>query len=274
MKYGASVFEGIRAYWCPEDSGLRLLESELHLERLLESMKLMRMEVTYNVNQLSSFVEQLLLINSLRQDSYIRVSASITGEGGIDQEGPVLLGIVQSPKGRSPKYDSGIGISISSWVRINETMMPPRLKCVANYQNGRLAKLQAKLDGYDDTLLLNHLGYVSESPTACFCLVKNGMVFTPPVFADILPSITRKLLFRLAPTVNVSMAESFITRAECYLADEAFLCGTGAEVLPVHSIDHHRLTHCPGPITIRLRQAFEAFARGRGLANPAKLITL
>jgi branched-chain amino acid aminotransferase len=275
MKYGASVFEGIRGYWCQDAHHVRLLELDAHLKRLIDSMKLMRMETTYSVDQLRSLVEDLVVANRMCQDSYVRIAASISGQGGIDETGPVLLSIVQLPKGRHPKYQLGIEVSISAWTRISDSMMPPRLKCVANYQNGRLAKLQARLDGYDDTLLQNQLGHVSEAPTACFCLVRAGEVLTPPPSADVLPSITRALLFRIAPTDTILMREREITRTECYLADEAFLCGTGAEVVPVVSIDRHPLgNYCPGPITNRLRSSYECVAYGRAILSPDPAVTI
>lgn len=275
MKYGASVFEGIRGYWQGDRSCLRLLELDRHLKRLIESMRLMRMDTAYSVSQLKGMVEELVVGNQMTQDCYIRVAASIAGEGGIDQTGPVVLSITQSPKGRHSKYRSGVHVSISGWTRITDAMMPPRLKCVANYQNGRLAKLQAKLDGYDDTLLLNHLGYIAEAPTASFFMVRGGELITPPVSADILASITRALLLRIAPIIGIRAKEEQITRTDSYLADEAFLCGTGAEIVPVISIDRHALcTTAAGQVTSQLRAAFESVAYGHTVSDPDPAVTI
>ncbi len=263
MKYGASVFEGIRGYWSESRSCLLLLAVDAHLKRLRESAKLMRMDCPWTADRLRAALAGLAQANSLQEDSYFRVAASITGQGGIDTTGPVLLSIVQSRKARHSHYQTGVTVSISSTVRINDTMMSPRLKCVANYQNGRLAKLLAAIDGYEDSLLLNHQGYVAEAPTACICFVCEGRVVTPMLSDGILPSITRALVFQIAHDLGIPMLEKHVTRTDCYLADEAFLCGTGVEILPVVSIDRHKLgPGSPGEITKRLQRAYEEVARG------------
>ncbi|MED0738641.1 branched-chain amino acid transaminase [Aneurinibacillus thermoaerophilus] len=256
MKYGASVFEGIRGYWNEEQKELYLFALEQHLKRLLDSMSLMGMEHDYSVDKLIFQVEEIVKANQLKQDCYIRVAASIEADGPLDTRGPVLLNIAAFPQGRKP-IQTGIKVSISSWTRLSDNMMPPRIKCVANYQNGRLALLLAKTDGYDNTILLNQNGKVAEAPTAAVFLVKNGVLTTPVVTDGILESITRRFLIEVARELNIPIIERQIDRSECYLADEAFLCGTGAEILPIRSIDHYLIGDGKdGIITQRLKNFY------------------
>ncbi|MED0758918.1 branched-chain amino acid transaminase [Aneurinibacillus thermoaerophilus] len=256
MKYGASVFEGIRGYWNEEQKELYLFALEQHLKRLLDSMNLMGMEHDYSVDKLIFQVEEIVKANQLKQDCYIRVAASIEADGPLDTRGPVLLNIAAFPQGRKP-IQTGIKVSISSWTRLSDNMMPPRIKCVANYQNGRIALLLAKTDGYDNTILLNQNGKVAEAPTAAVFLVKNGVLTTPVVTDGILESITRRFLIEVARELNIPIIERQIDRSECYLADEAFLCGTGAEILPIRSIDHYLIGDGKdGIITQRLKDFY------------------
>ncbi|AMA73432.1 branched-chain amino acid transaminase [Aneurinibacillus thermoaerophilus] len=256
MKYGASVFEGIRGYWNEEQKELYLFALEQHLKRLLDSMNLMGMEHDYSVDKLIFQVEEIVKANQLKQDCYIRVAASIEADGPLDTRGPVLLNIAAFPQGRKP-IQTGIKVSISSWTRLSDNMMPPRIKCVANYQNGRIALLLAKTDGYDNTILLNQNGKVAEAPTAAVFLVKNGVLTTPVVTDGILESITRRFLIEVARELNIPIIERQIDRSECYLADEAFLCGTGAEILPIRSIDHYLIGDGKdGIITQRLKNFY------------------
>ena len=142
--------------------------------------------------------------------------------------------------------------------------MPPRIKCVANYQNGRLAMLTARAAGYDNALLLDDHGKVSEAPTSAFFAVRRGVLCTPPVTSDILESITRRFVLELAHDAGIPVVERVIDRSECYLAEEAFLCGTGAEILPIRSLDQHTLgVECPGPITAMLQQRYFDAVYGR-----------
>ncbi|MGF7046233.1 branched-chain amino acid aminotransferase [Paenibacillus sp. DS2015] len=239
MKYGSSVFEGIRGYWDQERNRMHMFSMNEHIERLLDSMKLMGMEHNWNKEKLINNIKRIVLVNNLRSDCYVRVAASIEADGPLEARGPVLISIAAFLQQRKPNSDKGIHVCISSWQRISDHMMPPRIKCVANYQNGRLALLQAKSDGYDNTILLNQQGKIAEAPTAAFFIVKNGILITPSVTSGILESITRKYILSWANDLGISVQERELDRTECYLSDEAFLCGTGAEILPVVSIDRN-----------------------------------
>jgi branched-chain amino acid aminotransferase len=265
LKYGASIFEGIRGYWNAENEKLCLFALDAHLNRLFDSLKLMQMDYVFTKAQIINQIESLIIANNLREDSYIRCAASIIGTGGIDSRGPVLLSIDAFPQGRKAKHKEGIHVCISSWIRVADTMMPPRIKCIANYQNGRLATFEAKSNNYDDAILLNQTGKIAESPTASVCFIKNNALITPALNCDILESITRRFIINIAREMELEVIERGIDRSECYLAEEAFLCGTGCEILPILSIDRHPLGNGnSGNITDKLKMVYNAIVRDSG----------
>ncbi|MUG43847.1 aminotransferase class IV [Paenibacillus woosongensis] len=268
MKYGASVFEGIRGYWDADRHRMHLFSLSEHVDRLLDSMKIMGMEHSWNKKRVIGNIRNIILVNHLQEDCYVRVAASVEADGSLEAKGPVLLSVAVFPQQRKPHSDRGIHISVSSWQRISDQMMPPRIKCIANYQNGRLAMLQAKSDGYDNTLLLNQHGKIAEAPTAAFFIVKNGRLITPSVTSGILESITRRHILNWAKEMGLTAEERELDRTECYLADEAFLCGTGAEILPVISVDRYELGGGSiGPVTALLMNKYfnTAYVKEEGL---------
>src|SRR5206468_6153872 len=139
---------------------------------------------------------------------------------------------------------------ISSWTRISERLMPPRIKAFSNYSNGRLGMIEAQMSGYDCPVFLNEAGMVTESAGACIAIIRKGVVYTPPLSAGILDSLTRATLLTILPELGVPVREQELTRTDLYLADEAFFMGTGWEVLPIREVDAVVLsTPAPGPIT-------------------------
>jgi branched-chain amino acid aminotransferase len=159
---------------------------------------------------------------------------------------------------------------VSSWTRTSDNAIPIRLKSGSNYQNGRLATLQAKADGYDAPILLNRGGTVAEGTGATFFMVRRGTLLTPPLTADILESITRvTLLSDVIPDLGLEVVERDIARTELYVADEAFFCGSGYEITPITSIDKFPLgTGEVGPITKRLSKAYMDLVRGVDKRHP------
>jgi len=189
---------------------------------------------------------------------------TLDGNGAMDATGPVSMSVIASPSSRPKGFDTGISCQVSSWTRINDNILPPRIKCTANYMNGRLALMQAKQDGYDNALLLNQGSCVAEAPGACLFLVKDGVPVTPSVTSDILESITRrKMIELLSEYLGVATVERGVHRTELYTADEAFLCGTAAEITPITSVDRLAVgAGVPGPMTRRLQQLLLGIATG------------
>jgi branched-chain amino acid aminotransferase len=261
--YATNVFEGIRAYWNPADEELYCFRLEEHFARLRESMKMMRFSVPYGDDDLYNAVRDVLRGNQLREDIHMHLVAYVSGTG-LDAVSPT--GLYVNPR-RRPRVTEGTGLRccVSSWVRTSDNAIPIRLKCGANYQNGRLATLQAKADGYDAPILLNQRGKVAEGTGATFFMVRKGKLVTPPVTADILESITRTTLMEeICPNVlGLEVVEREIDRTELYVADEAFFCGSGYEITPIVSIDRFQLGDGQvGPLTQRLLSAYMDLVRG------------
>lgn len=176
---------------------------------------------------------------------------------------PVSHAIVVTPQGGwFAGKEKGIRACISSWQRISDSSMPPRIKCAANYQNGRLALLQARLDGYDSTILLNTTGKVAEEPRGCIFVCRGKQVFTPKITNDILESITRSTLIHLFGEVHgLQLIERDIDRTECHIADEMFICGS--RLVLVLSIDGHQIGKSElGELTVAIRDTYMEAARG------------
>ncbi|MGH2403308.1 MAG: branched-chain-amino-acid transaminase [bacterium] len=263
VKYGASVFEGLRAYWNERQGELYVFRLKEHIDRLYESLRLMRMEHSFTREELAASILEVLRKNAYREDVHIRQTALVEADGAMDATGPVGLAVDARP--REGKTRAGIAACISSWIRIADASMPPRIKCSANYQNGRLATLEAKVNGYDGALLLNARGKLAEAPGACCFVVRRGIPITPPVTADILESVTRATLLELfRRELGQDPLERDIDRTELSVADEAFLCGSGWEITPILSIDRLPLGDGtgPGPFTKAIMECYFAVVRG------------
>ena len=264
--YATNCFEGLRAYWNATDGemyGFRLAE---HFARLRESMKMMRFTVPYSDVDLYEAVREVLTINEVREDVHMHMVAYVLGTG-LDATTPT--GLYINPR-RRPSVPTGLRACVSSWTRTNDNAIPIRLKSGSNYQNGRLATLQAKADGYDSPILLNQTGTVAEGTGATFFMVRRGVLLTPPLTADILESITRTTLLQdVIPDLGLEVQEREIARTELYVADEAFFCGSGYEITPILSIDRFPLgTGEVGPITKKLSKAYMDLVRGIDKRHP------
>jgi branched-chain amino acid aminotransferase len=260
--YATNVFEGLRAYWNAEDQELYCFRLAEHFARFRESMKMMRFTIPYGDTDLYEAVRQVLSGNQLREDIHMHMVAYVAG-AGLDATEPT--GFYINPRRRGRVNDNGLRCCISSWVRTSDNAIPIRLKSGSNYQNGRLATLQAKADGYDAAIFLNGHGHVAEGSGATFFMVRRGQVVTPPLSADILESITRTTLIHdLVPRVlGQDVVEREIDRTEVYVADEAFFCGSGYEITPIVSIDRFPLGDGRvGAMTRRLSAAYLNLVRG------------
>ena len=270
VRYGATAFEGVRAYWNDEDDELYVFRAREHVTRLLQSARLMGMHpIEYGVDDVIGLIIDVLKANDIRQGLHLRPSLFVGGDGSIQARGPVSLGIIAVPSGAI--VDTGgwdtrpFRLAVSSWRKIEDNMTPPRIKCAANYQNARLALLQAETDGYDGALMLDARGHVTEEARACIFAVRGGTVLTPPVTSDILESITRDTVITLLREVHgIEVVERDIDRTELYVADEVFLSGTALGVTPVGSVDRFDVGDgAPGPITSAVNRTYVEAASGR-----------
>jgi branched-chain amino acid aminotransferase len=229
----------------------------------------MRFTVPYTDADLYEAVRQILSGNDLREDIHMHLVAYVAGVG-LDATEPT--GLYVNPRRRPRvKENEGLKCCVSSWVRTSDNAIPIRLKSGSNYQNGRLATLQAKADGYDGPIFLNGQGHVAEGSGATFFMVRKGQVVTPPLTADILESITRSTLIEdLVPrALGQKVVEREIDRTEIYVAEEAFFCGSGYEITPITSIDRFPLGDGKvGPLTRRLSEAYLNLVRGVDKTHP------
>lgn len=264
---GASVFEGIRAYWDDSSEELYIFKLNEHLRRMEESAKIMRMR-PFNVSTLRSACIELLSRNEFREDvhiipvAYVGFTADLNALGASCADGVFITAV---PRPKSKGIQVGVRVGVSSWRRIADSAMPPRVKAAANYQNSRMAFAEARQNGYENAILLNDRGTVAEGPGACVMIVRHGTVVTPPVTAGILESLTRSTLLSLIKSeLDVPAVEREVDRTELYVADEAYYCGTGHEITPIINVDGISIGNGePGPLTRSLQDLYFAIARGR-----------
>ena len=267
LHYGTGCFEGIRAYWNEGQGQLFCILMEDHYRRMLQSAKILTIEIPYTVDQMCEMTVEVLRRNGWREDVYIRPLAYKSEEKiGVKLRGIASsFAIYTSPFGNYVDVDSGIHCKVSSWRRVDDNAAPARAKVTGIYINSALSKSEAEDDGYDEAIVLNQDGHVSEGSAANIFIVRDGALVTPPASDNILEGITRKALMVLAKEeMGVPTVERQIDRSELYVADEAFLCGTGVQVSPILSIDKRQVGDgVAGPITKELQKLYFDVAKGR-----------
>jgi branched-chain amino acid aminotransferase len=270
FRFGTGVFEGIRAYWNPEQEQLYVYQLAEHLNRLIYSQRFMRFDSIFQPDYVADRLLALLRANEFRETLHIMATSYVSGPGLPQTCGPVDLAITAAPSKRPAERTNGCRVQVSAWQRVPDAAMPMRVKCNANYQNGRLASVQALADGYDTALMLNSRGKVAEGPGMCFFMFRDGQAVTPGVNSDILESITRRTVIQLLTEhLGVPVVERDIDRSELVAADEAFFCGTAWEVTPIAQIDRLPVGEgVPGPQVTALQRLFLDIAEGRSELYP------
>lgn len=264
--YGTAVFEGIRAYYDKEQNKIFALFFKEHYQRLFKNMRFLNMEIEESIDELVEITKELIRKNDIKNDIYIRPIVYFS-----DLEiGPKLLGynakiaIYLYPLGDYIDINKGVKAIVSSWTRLNDNMIPPRLKVAGAYVNSALAKTEAILKGADEAIFLNKNGYVSEGSAENIFIVRDGKLITPPVSDDILEGITRWAVMEIAKDLGYEVIERSITRTELYIADEVFFCGTGAQISPVVEIDNKKIADGkPGKITKEIQKVYFDAVRGK-----------
>lgn len=259
--WGANIFEGVRGYWRASEERISLFRLDDHLRRLRDSAKCLRMPVPYSDEQLRAGLEALLAANRFSAHVHIVIGLAYgmgprcESLGHIDAVHTHLTAL-EMP--RSPHHATGITAGTSSWRRVSDDSMPPRVKTGANYHNSRLAHQEAIAAGYQTALILNHKGTLAESPGACVAAVINGRLVSPPSTAGALPGITLRVVRQIAEAMDLPFEQREIDRTELYLASEVMLCGTLAEVLPIISIDGIAVGQgTRGPVVTQIQQRFD-----------------
>lgn len=263
-QFGINVFEGIRCYWNDEKQQLFGFKVEQHLKRLLNSVKLLSLESDYNEKELKEYFIEIIKANNYKEDITVRQTIFLDGEGSWSSKNPTNMFIAPIPKQRAySENHSGLNCCISSWERIEDNSISPRIKVGANYLNSRMAQLEAIRNGYDTTILKNRQGKIAEAPGSCIFIVRNGELITPSLTSSILESITRDTIIKIAKEeFNLSVIEREIDRTELYISDEAFLCGTAMELMTIREIDGFLISEEEGNITKKLREMYFSIVRG------------
>jgi branched-chain amino acid aminotransferase len=272
LHYGLGAFEGIRAYR-RADGTTSVFRLHDHVGRLLDSCKLCYMKPRWSSEELVKACVDLLRVNKM-DEAYIRPMIYI-GEGAMGiyvPDNPIRAFIVAYRWGAYLGHEalaSGIRVKISSWARHHISVSLAKAKTMGQYTNSVLAKAEAKLAGYDEAILLDTQGYVSEGSGENIFIVKKGRLITPPLSSSILEGITRDTVLTLAREEGIPVAEDRITRDELYLADEAFFTGTAAEVTPVREVDDRAIgTGKVGPLTKRLQARYFDVVKGSDSHHP------
>ena len=266
LNYGTGVFAGLRAYWNADQAELFLFRPKEHFERFLESARLLDMTLPYSAEALTDALVDLLRTELYREDCYVRPLAFYADESiGVRLHNLTPeVSIVAMPYGRYVENDESLHATISSWRRVDDTMIPPRGKIAGAYVNSAFAKTDAQRAGFDEAIVLNQDGHVSEASAANVFLVRKGTAITPPVTDNVLEGITRRSVIELLKReLGVPVVERSIDRTEITLADELFFCGTGVQIAAVTRVDHRPIgSGRMGPVVSALRALFFDVARG------------
>jgi branched-chain amino acid aminotransferase len=265
--YGTATFEGIRAYWNEEQEQLYGLRLREHYQRMHQSAHILLMKPPHTVDELVDITVELLRRNGFRQDTYVRPTMYKSTEAigvrlhNLDE----AITIFAVPFGEYIAIDRGITAQTVSWRRNSDQALPARAKITGAYANSAFSKSEAVLNGYDEAIVLTADGHVSEGSAENLFMVRDGRLITPAVTDDILEGITRAGLVQLASAeMGMETTSRTIDRSELYIADEIFLCGTGAQISPVVEVDHRTVGDGQvGPITRRLSELYFDVVRGR-----------
>lgn len=265
-QFGLNVFEGIPCYWSENEQQLYAFRLAEHYQRLVKSARLLQIDCPYSTDNLTNALIDVIKANEYTENLSVRQTLFVDGFGSWGSEGPVEMFIAPIPRGKtSAEYNKkGLHCCVTSWRRISDEMLSPRIKCGANYMNSRVGQREALRNGYDTCIFLNNLGKVSEGPGSCFFMVKDGELVTPALTDSVLESITRDTILNIAKHNGISVCERSIDRTELYTCDEAFLCGSAMEITPIFSIDRYEIGNGNiGPLTNKLHQCYLDVAQGR-----------
>jgi len=276
LNYGTGCFEGIRGYWVAEDEQIYLFRAREHFERLHRSARVLRMSVRYSVDEMVQIAAEIIAKSGYREDVYVRPIVYKSAEQvglSLVRKGPdgKLVAVPDDfcmfavPFGAYLDLDKPIRVAISPWRRIDDNMIPPRAKVTGIYINSALATTEAKENGYDEAILLNADGTVSEGAGENIFLVRNGQLVTPGPEQNILEGITRDAVITLArEELGLTVIERAVSRSELYVADELFFTGTAAQVSAVGEVDGRVIGDGQiGPITAKLQKLFFGVVRAR-----------
>jgi len=266
VSYASCLFEGIRCYETPQGPAIFRLKD--HVDRLVDSSKIYRMELNYSSEQLQQALVELVRVNEVRH-CYLRpVVFRGYGNVGVDPlHNPIEIYLMAWEWGKYLGHEAlrdGVDVCVSSWGRIAPNTLPALAKASANYMNSQLIHMEAVINGYTEGIALDASGHISEGSGENIFVVRHGRILTPPLSSSVLPGVTRMSIVTLAQELGYAIVETEIPREMLYIADEVFFVGTAAEVTPIRSVDRIQVGKGkPGPITLELQESLLAIAQGR-----------
>ena len=267
LNYGTGVFGGLRGYWNNEEEQLFVFRPLDHFKRFIQSAQLMRINLTHSPQQLTEILLELLRTEAFEENCYIRPLAYKSTEmiGVRLHDVDDALTIFALPFGRYVANEEGAHVGFSAWRRVDDNAIPARGKVTGAYANSSLIKSDALLAGYDEALVLNEDGHVSEVSSANLFIVRDGVAITPPIYSNILEGITRRSMMQLLrDELGIEVVERNIDRTEVYLADEIFMCGTGVQIAAITKVEHRKIgTGEMGEITQNLRDLYFKVVQGK-----------
>ena len=267
LHYGTAVFEGIRGNWNTKNDSMIIFRLREHYERLIRGTRILLIDIPYDVDELCNITTDLVHKSGYKQDVYIRPIAYKSAEKIANLKLPELendFALMIIPFGDYIDSSRAINCCTSSWRRLDDTNIPPRVKISGNYVNSILAKTEAVLAGFDEAIILNQSGSVSEGSGENLFIVNDGEITTPPLSDNNLDGITRNCVFEIAKQeLGIQIKEKTIFRSELYLADEVFLTGTAAHITPVGQLDKRTIgTGETGEITTKIQNLYSDIVRG------------
>lgn len=267
MNYGTAVFGGLRAYWNEDEEQLFIFRPRDHFRRFLQSASLLCMNVRLSGDDLLKGLTELIRTEGHEEDLYIRPLAFYSDEiiGVRLHDLTAEVSVVAIPFGTYNKNEESMHVTVSSWRRVDDNSIPARGKIAGAYVNSAFIKTDAVRAGFDEAIVLNADGHISEGSAANFVMLRNGVFATPPITANVLEGITRRTVIQLIrDELKMEIQEREIDRTELYLADEAFYCGTGAQISAITAVDHRPVgTGKIGDATARLRKIYFDVVRGK-----------
>ena len=261
LHYGSAVFEGIRAY--KTDDGCKIFRLDEHIKRLLNSAKIYRMNVPYSHQELKNACQIIVSSNDLNEGAYIRpIAFRGYDDLGLHAHDNDAIDVVVAawewgPYLGNASLNDGVDACVSSWNKINPNTVPFMAKASGNYLSGTLVAMEARQNGYDEGILLDSKGMVSEGAGENIFMVKDGKLYTPPLSSSVLDGITRDAVIKIAGSLKLGVIETEIPREQLYIADELFFTGTAVEITPIKSVDKITIgTGTKGPVTAQIQKVF------------------
>lgn len=266
LQYGNGIFGGIRGYLSRDKKSVNIFRIHDHYGRFLKSLKILNKSIPFNQKELVDITLQLVRKNTPTIDCYIRpfaYASSCDLSPDLDQV-KFDLAIYMIPLGEYLPISKGLKLMFSNWIRISDNMIPARAKVCGGYINSSLAKADAVRLGFDDALMMDSSGHLAEGSAANFFMVRDGVLVTSPKHSDILEGITRRTVIKLAKDLKIPVEERQIGKTEVYIADEAFLSGTGAQVAWIAQVDGRKIGNGKiGPKTEKIQRLFFDIVRGK-----------